>query len=305
MAWLRRAAKAAHETSYAGVQAVTSGTGPEAETRVVQVVHRAGSGTEYGGPPGTTGAAPVVVAPSSTLLEMDGKLLRALADNYRVTRAGSGTICGRAATVVEARRANDTVAGRFWIDDTTGLPLRREVRDAAGRIAHSTEFTEFRTDVGADAAPMSAHHAWPWTAVASGEEPRGDGWPVPDHLDWDLRLIEVWSKGEAEDRVLHLSYSDGLSVVSVFVQRGRLDHESGGTGDGLTAVVEGGGTVLVDDAGQRRRVWEADGFVFTVLADAPEETVAAAVGGLPGPDGSGFWSRVARGFERIGSWPGA
>ncbi|ASU86096.1 hypothetical protein CDO52_07710 [Nocardiopsis gilva YIM 90087] len=307
MALLRRAARAEHGTSYRGVQSVTSGIGSEVETRLVQVVHRAGHGTEYGGPPGTTGADRVVVTPSPTLLRMDEKLLGALAANYRVTRAGSGVICGRRVTVVEALRANGTVAGRFWIDDDTGLPLRQETRDAAGQVAHSTEFTEFRTDVGTATLPMSAHHAWPWKGVTSNAELddlRAEGWAVPDYLHWDLPLIEVWSKGEGEGRVLHLSYSDGLSVVSVFIQRGRLGRESEGTGDGMTAVVQGDGTVYVDDAGQQRRVWETDGFVYTVLADAPEETVRAAVAGLPAPDGSGFWPRVMRGFERLGSWSG-
>ncbi|WP_344101597.1 sigma-E factor regulatory protein RseB domain-containing protein [Nocardiopsis rhodophaea] len=307
MALLRRAAQAEFGTSYQGVQSVTSGIGSEVETRLVQVVHRAGHGTEYGGPPGTTGADRVVVAPSPTLLRMDEKLLGVLADNYRVTRAGSGTICGRRATVVEALRANGTVAGRFWIDDGTGLPLRQEIRDGGGRIAHSTEFTEFQTDVGGGAVPVSAHRELPWKGMTSAEQLddlRAEGWTVPDYLDWDLSLIEVWSRGAGEGRVLHLSYSDGLSVVSVFLQRGRLDDASEGTDSGLTAVGNGDSTVYVDNAGQQRRVWETDGYVYTVLADAPEETVKAAVAGLPAPDGSGFWPRVMRGFERLGSWTG-
>ena len=44
--------------------------------------------------------------------------------------------------------------------------------------------------------------------------------------------------------------------------------------------------------------WE----VYTVLADAPAETVAAVVGALPHDGPAGFWKRISRGLARMASW---
>jgi sigma-E factor negative regulatory protein RseB len=42
--------------------------------------------------------------------------------------------------------------------------------------------------------------------------------------------------------------------------------------------------------------------VYTVLADAPDQTVTAVVGALPHDAPTGFWKRMSRGFARLASW---
>jgi sigma-E factor negative regulatory protein RseB len=42
--------------------------------------------------------------------------------------------------------------------------------------------------------------------------------------------------------------------------------------------------------------------VYTVLADAPPQTVNAVIGALPHDSPPGFWKRLSRGFERLASW---
>src|SRR5690606_9334889 len=125
---LRQAAKASQEVSYEGVQAVSS-TGPAGtEHRVVEVEHSADSGTRFHEPDGA-GEVQVRTADSSEWPDPGARALDTLEHNYRVVRAGTGEVSGRPAALVEAVRADGTTAGRFWIDDETGLPLRRMTLD--------------------------------------------------------------------------------------------------------------------------------------------------------------------------------
>ena len=48
--------------------------------------------------------------------------------------------------------------------------------------------------------------------------------------------------------------------------------------------------------------WSADGYVYTVISDAPASTVAQAVRRLPHDSPPGFWDRIGRGLHRIMSW---
>ena len=98
--------------------------------------------------------------------------------------------------------------------------------------------------------------------------------------------------------MLDLGYSDGLSVVSVFVQRGTLDARSM---TGWHKATRGGRTVYLRDTVQQRAMWASRGYVFTVLADAPPPVVDSAVAALP-HGSTGFWGRIGRGMDRLTSW---
>ncbi|WP_152522933.1 sigma-E factor regulatory protein RseB domain-containing protein [Nocardiopsis potens] len=303
---LRRAADASRKVSYQGVQAISS-TGPAGtEHRVVEVEHSAETGTRFH-EPGGAGGMRLRPAASSEWPDPGARVLDALEENYRVVRAGAGEVSGRPAELVEALRADGGAAGRFWIDGETGLPLRRMTLDPLGRVVHFSEFTEFRVVDAAAGAAGDGRSPDPWgDRLDQGElrELRADGWTAPDRLSWNYRLMDARTKRKPSGPVVHLSYSDGLSVISVFVERGRLGPGSGGTGQGMRAVEGGGGTVYMGGAGQQRRMWESEEYVYTMLADAPADAVAAAAASLPGPDEVGFWDRVDRGFARFGDWFG-
>ncbi|GAB3487665.1 hypothetical protein GCM10027440_33570 [Nocardiopsis coralliicola] len=312
MPLLDRAASAAESVAYDGVQSVG---GAGAPVRTVEVVHRPGAGTVLSGEDGPDDPRTSADRRIRERPGLDERALSALADHYRVTEAGSGQVSGRTATVVAALRADGSTAGRFWIDDATGLPLRREATDARGAVVHYAEFTRFDaggggTGDGSGAGLLSTGGGQggddPWSEALSADDVaalRGEGWSVPGHLAWNLRLVDVRAKHQERGPVLHLGYTDGLTVVSVFAERGRLG-ESAGTAAGLHAVQTGGGVVYTGESGQPRRMWEADGYVYTLMSAAPEESVAQAAEALPAPDGAGFWNRVARGFERFGTWLG-
>jgi sigma-E factor negative regulatory protein RseB len=42
--------------------------------------------------------------------------------------------------------------------------------------------------------------------------------------------------------------------------------------------------------------------VYTLMADAPAQTVEAVVGVLPHDGPAGFWKRMSRGLVRLASW---
>jgi sigma-E factor negative regulatory protein RseB len=115
-----------------------------------------------------------------------------------------------------------------------------------------------------------------------------------------LSLFDSRTVPESGDQVLHLSYSDGLSTVSVFVQQGHLSASL--LASAKTATV-GGQLVRVLGGSPRQLVWESGGYVITVVADAPADVIAGVVAGLPhrAQTVTG-WSRVERGVGRVVSW---
>ncbi|GAA0988848.1 transcriptional regulator [Nocardiopsis tropica] len=305
MSVLRRAAVAGKETAYSAVREVTGAEG-EAPSHV-HVVHRPGAGLALA-PVGEEEAAFVVRA-SSALESLDERLLHMLEDTYEVTDAGTADLEGREARVVEAGRADGTVAGRFWVDTGTGLLVGSTVYEVSGEPALSVRLTGLAPGEGD--WPEGAVGGTPWGDALTGEERDGlreDGWTLPEHLHWNLRLVDARSTEHAGRRVVHAIYSDGLSQVSVFIQRGKLDTKHtaslrdgyAGTDMGGSGVTTQHDTVFGGDVGQYQSMWQAGGFVYTVLADAPAGIASSAVTALPGPESSGFWARVHRGMSRLG-----
>ena len=98
--------------------------------------------------------------------------------------------------------------------------------------------------------------------------------------------------------MVDLAYSDGLSAVSVFVQRGWLPASL----HGWHQTDLGGNRLYVTNQGEPDLTWSAGGFVYTVVAGAPAPTVAAVVNALPHQAEPGFWERIERGLRRLLSW---
>ena len=124
------------------------------------------------------------------------------------------------------------------------------------------------------------------------------GWLVPAELPDGLSLFTGAQTTTSAGTVLDLGYSDGLSVVSVFEQRGDLAASLAGW---QKAKVDGH-VIYVAEPDQRSLTWSGHGMVYTVMADAPVQTVDAVVGALPHDAPPGFWKRMSRGFVRLASW---
>jgi negative regulator of sigma E activity len=301
---LRDAAAAVRSTPYEGTQFITTWSGSAATTSLIGVAHSPGKGTYIqvrrttADPSGTTTYEADTDDSRGGLTGFTSKMLDLMAHNYAIVHASEESVAGRSARVVEARRSDGSAAGRFWIDRATGLMLRRDLIDGQGRAVNITGFFDISVAEPRPQARVVQTFATPWghelTATDLGFLRNGD-WTVPRALPGRLELYEA--RQAPQDAVVHLGYSDGLSAVSVFVQRGSLDKRRVA---GWREVSRNGRTVYEHNALQRWAVWACDGYVYTVLADAPQGTADAVVAALPHGD-VGFWGRLGRGLTRLGS----
>jgi len=304
MSVLRAAAEAEGETHYAAVRQVT---GPDGRSASLRVANHPDQGMVFA--PVGSEDEPFVVEASQALESLDDRLLEALRDTYRVADAGRTEFGGRPAHLVEAVRTDGTVAGRFWVDSDSRLLVGRAVYDRDGGAALAMNLTDLEVEEGE--WPDRATTGKPWGEALDTEERdelRSEGWELREHLTWDLHLVDTRSTQHEGRKVVHAVYSDGLAQVSLFLQRGKLEtgHPSApsggyvGTEQGGAGISPGHDTIFGGDVGQYQAMWQADGFVFTVLADAPAALATSAVTALPAPEGSGFWGRVERGLDRMG-----
>jgi sigma-E factor negative regulatory protein RseB len=305
LAALERAATAAHALSYAGTQYVSSYSPSGSSSVVLTVEHTGGQGSvvtvaSSSSPRRSVYAsdAPLPGRSDLTVAGVDGAALRLLQQTYDLEL--EGTAC------VVARRQDGKPAARFWLDPATGLVVRREVYGGDGQVVRASAFVDLRLR-GARTTAVASR-----SLVAEVGERRLElselaplssaGWTVPRVLPGQLVLYDARMQEAGDDTVVHLGYSDGLSTVSLFQQRGRLDKDAvhGWRHD----KVDGADVWWDSSAVPTRAVWWADGRVWTVVADASTETVRAVVTQLPHDKipHRGFWGRIAHGLAKLFSW---
>jgi len=304
---LSEAAAASVAISYEGVQIVAWWGPGGASTSVVQVWHERDRSilaqvTDMGSAPSAAAPHPTAGGAQDPdgVLALSRQLLILIRANYRVVDAGRGWADNRSARIVDLQRPDGSLAARFWLDDATKLPLRRETFDSGAHIVSEDAFINLRIgDSGLRGMP--AADARGWSAQLDSAQITSlcaRGWPLLRALPGNLRLVAAHRTGTSAGPVIDLDYSDGLSVVSVFLQRGQLP----GALPGWQELALHGRTVYSTDPDRRSLTWSAHGFVYTVIAEAPPATVDQVVDALPHDSGSGFWGRLAHGLRRLGSW---
>jgi sigma-E factor negative regulatory protein RseB len=303
---LREAAAACQDISYRGVQIMARWGEDGASTSVVDVWHLPGHGTlakaadtETGPLGGLQGGMSGEQDPDG-ILGVSGQLLVLMQANYEVVYTGQGTADNRPAQIVEVRRPGGGLAARFWLDTVTKLPLRRETFDNGARVISEDAFIDLTVgEQGLTGMPPAT--VTPWTGrldQAALASLRAKGWPLPERLPGNLLMFASDETSGPSGEVVDLSFSDGLSVVSLFVQRGVLPRVM----SGWRQVTLAGRKVYSADPDDRSLAWSARGYVFTVIADAPSASVAQVVAALPRDQQPGFWLRLGRGFRRLVSW---
>ncbi len=303
---LRAAAAACQDVTYRGLQIVAWWGDTGSTTSMVQVWHQPGRGTlaqAAENVAGQLGTLPSGLAGGPSLdgvLGISGQLLILMQANYQVAYAGDGQADNRPARIVEVRRPGGQLAARFWLDAATSLPLRRELFDTSARVISEDTFINL-TVGAASLTGMPAAAARPWAGklgAAGLAALQAQGWPLPGELPGNLELFAAQRTSTQAGQVVDLSYSDGLSVMSLFVQHGVLPAQL----PGWRVVSVQGHRVYAADTDDRSLTWSAGGFEFTLIADAPAATVGQAVAALPSQEKPGFWLRLGRGFRRIASW---
>ena len=231
---------------------------------------------------------------------MTEQMVALLAANYRVSLGGRAMMAGRPAEQVVLRRSDGGLAARFWLDSATKLPLRRQVFDTSARLVSQDTFLGLTLGRPAAASAPAVGRMPRERPLSTGAlaRLRAGGWPLPGQLPGHLTLVQAQQTGGTPGAVVDLAYSDGLSVVSLFLQRGHLPPWL----SGWSRVAVRGQQVFTADPDRRSLAWSARGFVFTVIADAPEGTVDQVVMVLPHSARTGFLGRMRRGLTALASW---
>jgi len=317
--WLARASAAQSGLAWSGNRLVATWSSGLTTSSLDDVVHEPGrgltvrahaasSGTVAGGghgqdvttpdrPDGTPyleAAAAGAPAPLSLLMS-----------HYDVSLDRPGQVAGRRTHSLLLRR-NGSTAARLWLDDATGLLLRREVYDAAGRTTAAMAYLD--VTVGPSPTPVA-------TTVALAARPGGvdairrSGWVCPAGIGSggsDLVLYDARTLSATEGRtpIMHLTYSDGLSSLSVFEQRGTLDPVAV---QGYAVTGSGSRRMHVRRGLPTQAVWQSGPTVVTVVSDAPTGQLAAVVAAMPSTPApttarAGWMATASRAVLRAARW---
>ena len=184
----------------------------------------------------------------------------ALAAKYELVPTGVLSVARRPTRVFEAREGV-RVRERLYLDEETGLLLRREQLDERGLIRRAVGFATFTLDPATPAPrrPTTLEDRSSPQQVSAAALP----FPVPDRLAAGYKRMATFREGG----VVHALYSDGLYDLSLFEQRGRLQRRdlpaarkvAVGDRHAWTYAYPGGNILI----------WEAGRTVFTAVSDAP------------------------------------
>jgi sigma-E factor negative regulatory protein RseB len=304
---MQAAATACQSVSYQGVQMVAWWGSDGSSAYLLQVWHRSGGpelAKETDDSDGPSQAAQQPPASGSYVaqgvLSVSAWMLGLIRANYQIAYVGTGSASDRRAEIVAVRRNDGTLAAQFWLDAATRLPLRREIFDSGGHLVNEGAFIDLQIG-GRDLNVVPAAGAQPWSSQGPAlglPGLRAQGWTLPGTLAGNMALVAVTRTRGRSGAVIDGSYSDGLSVVSIFIQRGELP----GPLPGWHVAAVRGQVVYSGEPDERSIAWSAYGYVYTVLADAPPQTVQRVVAELPHDRRVGFWQRVGRGLKRMVSW---
>ncbi|MGH3279334.1 MAG: sigma-E factor regulatory protein RseB domain-containing protein, partial [Trebonia sp.] len=246
------AANAGLATSYQGIELVSQSSMDGSVKMVSQVWHKGGgstlvetsSGTKPTTAPATAARSGRTAVASSDpasgspegVFGVTKGLVAQLGKHYSAVYWGSGSVVGRPTSVVELYRVNGSLAARYWLDSRTLVPLRRELFGTSHNVISEDSFVRIRfgaftppRNASAAAAPSrSPGQTQPsdWVTASSPAKfltrLTGQGWQVPASSPGGLPLYAAASTKTSSGEIVALEYTDGLYVVSLFMQRGTL-----------------------------------------------------------------------------------
>jgi hypothetical protein len=248
---------------------------------------------------------PVMPVPASGP-GMDDHLER-LGDKYDVVVGAPESFMDRPCTTIEVRlREGGQLREQLWIDDETGLVVRRETHEEdveePVRLATYLSLELGRARPPERTARMQRAeepaHAVEEVHADGVRALREAGWHVPASLPGGYAMLGAYAVAADDGQPLQTLYGDGLYMVSVFQQPGRADWDA--LPAGLERVEELDWPAFEwPGATPRRIVWEAQGRMWSLVGDAPPGEMAAIAAALPRTEAPGLWERLRRGFGRM------
>jgi sigma-E factor negative regulatory protein RseB len=199
--------------------------------------------------------------PSLSLAEQKG-----LTENYELRRAETGRVAGLDAQAWVFEPKDGLRFGhKFWVDTTSGLLLKARVINERGDVVEQFSFTDLALGVPLDRAlvrPTWSGTAPDWKLQRSPPndiETQDTGWVVNRVPPGFVKVAEGYRVlRDRQDPVAHLVYSDGLTSVSIFVEKIAAAPRSIGPAQ------QGGINIYVRPFDDR---------VVTVLGEVPSATV--------------------------------
>lgn len=307
---LRAAARRAARTPYTGEALWVSWEGGRSRVVRSRVGHRVRDRmTIRFAPPGSDAGSPAEGPPMTLALAPPGDDMARLPDlerKYDVRVTGSEQVLDRPCTRVQIRlRADGRLRERVWIDDESGLTLRRQSYDGAGRLLRLAAW------VSLDLRPRWARSGG--SGGGTGEREAGPvdesgltvlrsaGWHVPGRLPGGYRPLGAYVASSPDASPLQVVYGDGLYRVSLFQQPGAPDMDALPPG-GRPSTQPGFQTVVWPGAVPARLVWQGDDTTYALVGDVPPDELWAIARSLPGPGEDSLVDRLGRGLRTLWSW---
>lgn len=231
--------------------------------------------------------------------------IASLLDKYTVVGTGSVDLRTGPALVLTIReREAEHPRERLYVDDATGLVVRRDTFAGDGEPVRVVAFTELKvTELSID-APEGVDSTSRGELTEVGSEGLRvldrTGWSVPEELPAGFAVETGYALPETNGSSLHLVYTDGLYTLSIYQQNGRVDTDA--LNDAVPHVYEGMHVYRWPGSEPERMVWTGGGRTFTAISDAPLDQVLAAVSGMPHDAPRGLPARFTRGAARVASW---
>jgi sigma-E factor negative regulatory protein RseB len=200
-------------------------------------------------------------------------------------------VIGRPTTEVDLT-AGGVLAERMYVDEATGLLLRREELDSSGQSVRVVSFVQL--SVGQPAGMTAPHDAVDQRPHTIGVSALPAPYHAPAQLSEGYQRVAVLRRFDG----IEVVYSDGLHTLSVFERPGhRAATQLPSTGS-LVAVGRRQAFRYAWPGGQVV-VWHAGDSSYTVVGDAPAAEVVAAIATLPSGGTPTTLQRVRRACRRL------
>lgn len=301
---LRKAALAPQRLAFSGVRVVMALMPAGVQRSIVRVRHNPEQGTSFvvpGKNASSRAKAWFVPETDEASSPAPDRAVDQLAVAYDIHLDGAEIVDGRRAVVVTAAHG-EQVSARFWIDEATGLLLRKTMY-VDGQMVRWSGYTSM-----AMGDQVFMPHLPPETPAPSMTSLSTDaaaaltdrGWTCPQWLTADFRLLSLHEM-DTDGGVMHAEYTDGMSTVSVFEERGELADTP--LSD-FRPVTMGGRIVYLREGLPMVAVWQTGDRVFTLVTDAPEQMMGSLIERFPSagqPQTHGAMSRIGHGLSRMAS----
>jgi sigma-E factor negative regulatory protein RseB len=179
-----------------------------------------------------------------------------LLEYYEAKLGGTERVAGRPCQVVMLEpRDGYRYSYNLWLDKQTGLPLKSRVVNDSGVVVSMFVFSEIQIGKAPDAGLFRNDLAGKRVQQASLDKPAEVAWDVTPPPGFERVQEAVRALPGKPAPVTHLVFSDGLSVLSMFVERvdPRVQNLRGLSAEGVIGIY----------------AREVDGHTVTTLGEVP------------------------------------